>query len=193
MTEGTVTRGVIFHQREGRDDEGLLALFNEECFLYNVSVRVPFTSCEEMRLWLDGVAAAQRFEIVAVLSGEIVGFGGLYILGDGQSHSAWLMLGVREAAQGRGVGSSLMHILIATAKIFVGLQRLQLTVFSDNEAGIALYHKFGFIIEGRHRHFARRGDDFVDAFTMARLFDEGEAGELDVTALQRLGLARAAA
>ena len=161
---------LIFRPRGAQDDRGLLELFNEENFLHNASVRAPFASCEEMRMWLDGVVAAQRFEIVAVLHGEIVGFGGLYTMGDAQSHLGWVVLGVRKAFQGRGIGSILMHMLIATAHVFVGLQRLQLTVFSDNQAAISLYRKFGFEIEGRHRRFIRRGADFVDAFTMALLF-----------------------
>lgn len=182
---------LTFRSREAQDDCGLLELFNEERFLHDASAREPFASCEDMRIWLDGVVAAQKFEIVAVLQGEIVGFGGLYTLGDGRSHLGWLMLGVREAFQGRGIGSILLHMLVATAQIFVGLQRLQLTVFSDNAAAIGLYNKFGFEIEGRHRQFARRGTDFVDAFTMALLFDDGEAVEPDAEALQRTRRARA--
>lgn len=182
---------LTFRSREAQDDCGLLELFNEERFLHDASAREPFASCEDMRIWLDGVAAAQKFEIVAVLQGEIVGFGGLYTLGDGQSHLGWLMLGVREAFQGRGIGSILLHMLVATAQVFVGLQRIQLTVFSDNEAAMGLYKKFGFEIEGRHRRFARRGADFVDAFTMALLFDDGEAAQPDAEALRRTRLAHA--
>ncbi len=181
-----------FRSREPRDNCGLLALFNEERFLHGASAREPFASCEDMLIWLDGVLAAQKFEIVAVLQDELVGFGGLYVLGDGQSHSGWLMLGVREAFQGQGIGSILMHMLVATGQVFVGLQRLQLTVFSDNEPAIRLYEKFGFEIEGRHRRFARRGTDFVDAFTMALLLDDGEAAQPDAEALQRTRRARAA-
>jgi L-phenylalanine/L-methionine N-acetyltransferase len=166
---------LTFRSREAQDDCGLLELFSEERFLHDASAREPFASCEDMRIWLDGIGAAQEFEIVGVLQGKIVGFGALYILGDGQSHSGWIMLGVREELHRRGIGSILMRMLVATAHVFVGLQRLQLTVYSDNEVAIRLYEKFGFEIEGFHRRFARRGTDFVDAFTMARIFDEAEA------------------
>lgn len=182
---------LIFRLRTAQDDHGLLALFNEERFLHDASVREPFASCEDMRIWLDGVIAAQKFEIVAILRGEIVGFGGLYALAEAQSHLGWIILGVREAFQGRGIGSILMHMLIATARVFVGLQRVQLTVFSDNAAAMGLYKKFGFEIEGRHRRFVRRGADFVDAFTMALLFDDEEAAQPDSEALRQSLLARA--
>ena len=112
---------LIFRAREARDDCGLFELFNEEGFLHDAAARGPFASCEDMRVWLEGVVAAQRFEIVGVLRGKVVGFGGLYTLGDGQSHSGWVMLGVREAFQRRGIGAILMHMLIATAQVFVRL------------------------------------------------------------------------
>lgn len=164
-------RGTVFRCRKAEDDQGLLELFNEECFLHSASAREPFSGCEDMRHWLEGIQATQRFEIVALREGEMGGFGGLYVLGDGQSHSGWIFLGVRQRFQGCGVGSALMHLLTSTARVFVGLERLQLTVFSDNTAAIRLYRKFGFEIEGWHRNYARRGENFVDALTMARLFE----------------------
>ena len=42
-------------------------------------------------------------------------------------------------------------------------------MFGDNDPAIKLYRRFGFEIEGRHRDFVRRGDSFVDGYTMARL------------------------
>jgi putative acetyltransferase len=191
MTMALLQNTLVVRPRGPQDDTGLFALFNEVRFLHDASTREAFQSCEEMRSWLDGVVASQRFELVALIGTELVGFGGLYVLGDGQSHSGFLALGVRDAYQGQGIGTIVMHMLVATGQIYVGLRRLQLTVFSDNAAAISLYRKFGFEIEGRHRSFARRGADFVDAFTMARLFGENEAAEPDVKGLQRTRHSRA--
>jgi len=178
-------RGTIFRCRKAEDDRGLLDLFNEEGFRHGASAREPFSDCEDMRQWLEGIQATQRFEIVALWQGEIAGFGGLYVLGDGQSHSGWIILGVRERIQRCGIGSALMHLLTSTARVFVGLERLQLTVFSDNTAAIRLYRKFGFEIEGWHRNYARRGENFIDALTMARLFEADGAIESDHDPLRR--------
>jgi len=39
----------------------------------------------------------------------------------------------------------------------------------DNAPAIALYKKFGFDIEGTHRHFAFRNGEYVEGYSMARL------------------------
>ena len=82
------------------------------------------------------------------------------------------MLGVCEAAQGRGIGSMLMAILLASAKLRVHLRKVQLTVFTDNTPAIRLYRSFGFQFEGLHRCFSRRGDGYVDAYSMAVIFGD---------------------
>ncbi|HEX4946421.1 MAG TPA: GNAT family N-acetyltransferase, partial [Blastocatellia bacterium] len=47
--------------------------------------------------------------------------------------------------------------------------RMELTVYTDNAAAIALYQKFGFEIEGTQRKAAFRDGVFVDTFLMARV------------------------
>lgn len=76
---------------------------------------------------------------------------------------------MRDDWQGKGVGSALMQAMIDLADKWLNLTRLELTVYTDNEAGIALYKKFGFEIEGTHRKFAFRDGEFVDAYAMARV------------------------
>ena len=69
---------------------------------------------------------------------KLVAFAGLYVHGDLLDHCASLMLGVCEEAQGRGIGSTLMAILLATAKLRANLRKVQLTVFTDNTLAIRL-------------------------------------------------------
>jgi putative acetyltransferase len=171
--------------REARDDEALLALFNEDNFQRFATHLKPFGGLEEMRCWL-ACLGAEKFEIVCDSGGEMAGFAGLYLLADRQSHIGWFFLGVREKFQRRGVGASLMASLLGAADILAGLRRLQLTVFADNEPAIRLYRKFGFQIEGRHADFLRREDGSVDAFTMARLTTSEEAANNRTLALSLL-------
>ena len=69
----------------------------------------------------------------------------------------------------KGVGTALMQALLDLADNWLNLSRLELTVFTDNEAAVKLYQKLGFVIEGTHRKFAFRDGEYVDCYAMARL------------------------
>jgi putative acetyltransferase len=62
-----------------------------------------------------------------------------------------------------------MAAMIDLADNWLGLRRLELEVWADNAAAIHLYEKFGFVVEGTGRQFARRAGELVDAHFMARL------------------------
>lgn len=42
-------------------------------------------------------------------------------------------------------------------------------MFTDNPSAVALYRKFGFIVEGTGKKYALRNGEYVDAYFMARL------------------------
>jgi len=189
-TDRSPSEGLRIRLRENRDSSDLLELFNEERFLHYASARGPFSSPDELQSWLANISCSKNFEVVGVLADKAVGFGGLYVMGDGLVHSGWILLGVREALQARGIGARLLQILRATASIMMGLRRVQLTVFSDNAPAIKLYRRFGFEIEGRHRDFVRRADGFIDALTMAKLYGDRDVATPDLEAPQRRGQTR---
>ena len=71
--------------------------------------------------------------------------------------------------RGRGVGSALMAAAIDWARA-EGLHKLSLAVFAHNEAGLALYRKFGFVEEGRRvKQFRRQSGELWDAIDMGLL------------------------
>jgi putative acetyltransferase len=82
----------------------------------------------------------------------------------GEIHTA-----VRDDWHGKGVGTALMEAALDLADNWPNLTRLELTVYADNAAGIALYEKFGFEIEGTHRRYPFRSGEYVDAYSMARI------------------------
>jgi len=157
--------------REARDDADLLELFNQKRFRHYASARGPFQSVEELQAWLANIACARRIELVGAIGGKAIGFAGLFVMGDGLGHSGWILLGVNEAHQARGVGARLLHVLMASGSIVIGLRRIQLTVFADNDPAIRLYRRFGFETEGRHRNFLQRPEGFVDSLTLAKIYD----------------------
>ena len=68
--------------------------------------------------------------------------------------------------RGRGVGSALLTAAIEKARAD-GLHKLSLEVFPHNEAGIALYRKFGFVEEGRRvKHYRRANGELWDSIVM---------------------------
>lgn len=84
-------------------------------------------------------------------------------------HVGSIGMAVRDDWQSRGVGTALMEAALDLADNWLNLTRVELEVYVDNAAGIALYEKFGFGIEGTHRRYAFRDGGFVDAYFMARL------------------------
>ena len=69
---------------------------------------------------------------------------------------------------GQGVGTALMTAMTDLADNWLGLRRIELHVYTNNEPAVHLYDKFGFVIEGTARQFALRGGAYVDAYAMAR-------------------------
>ncbi len=84
-------------------------------------------------------------------------------------HIADFGMTVRDDWQGKGIGSALLEAALDLADNWLGITRIELKVYTDNEAGIALYKKFGFEIEGTHRRDAFRNGEYVDTYSMARL------------------------
>ena len=164
--------GVEFCVRRSDHASGLFALFNERQFLERASTRGPLADERELNRWLDGIVAIRKFETVAIMNATAIAFAGLYVHGDLLDHCGTVMLGVSEKFQGRGIGSTLMSVLLATAKMRANLRRVQLTVFTGNTAAIRLYRSFGFQFEGLHRSFSRQGNDYVDAYSMAVIFGD---------------------
>jgi RimJ/RimL family protein N-acetyltransferase len=83
-------------------------------------------------------------------------------------HSVYIVIGILKNYRGQGIGTKLFEKLDSWA-IEHKIHRLELTVVTRNEAGLALYKKMGFEIEGTKRHSLRIDGEFVDEFYMAKL------------------------
>ena len=108
--------------------------------------------------------------MVATIDHEIVGnIGFTSIQRPRRKHVGGFGMAVKENHEGKGVGSALLAAVTDLADNWLDLKRLELTVYTDNKAAIALYEKFGFMIEGEARAFAFRNGRYVDAYYMARV------------------------
>ncbi|SCB57373.1 putative acetyltransferase [Rhizobium aethiopicum] len=132
------------------------------------TLRPPYQRVEEVRKNMENPSPG-ALNLVVTLDGKIVGNGGLNRLGGRRQHVASIGMGVHDDFTGRGFGRILLGAMVDAADDWLDIKRLELTVYTDNEAAVALYEKFGFEKEGLLRSFAYRAGEYVDAYTMARL------------------------
>ncbi len=100
---------------------------------------------------------------------ELVGY--LFAIGGNakrNKHSAYIVIGISENYRGQGVGTKLFKELEQWATQH-GIYRLELTVVTRNQAGLSLYKKMGFEIEGTKRNSLFINDEFVDEYYMSKL------------------------
>lgn len=128
----------------------------------------PFPSPDAAKAWLDRLGDSAD-KTVATIDGVPVALAVLLRGPDGRRHVASLALFVQDEHQRRGIGTSLMADLIAKARGDRQMRRAELYVDCENLAAIALYLKFGFVIEGRHANFAICEQTLIDMYTMAKI------------------------
>lgn len=141
------------------------------------TLQVPYTPKEWWRERLAKFDQPGCTLVAEVPSGEqasgyeIVGNASMHPHGPAtrRRHAMHVGLSVRDDWQGQGVRAALMEALVARADDWTNVLRLELTVYVDNAAAIALYRRFGFVVEGTHVAYALRDGAFVDAYAMARL------------------------
>jgi putative acetyltransferase len=134
------------------------------------TLQMPFPRAE---MWRERLAEPLEgsYSLVACVEGEVVGEISLHT-----SPTRWRMrhvgsigMAVRDDWQSKGIGTALMEAALDLADNWLNLTRIELRVYTDNAAAIALYEKFGFEVEGTHRRLAFRNGEYVDAYSMARL------------------------
>jgi putative acetyltransferase len=171
MVEVTVVDGVTLRRARPEDAAEVAAMMNDPAVFPGV-LQLPWA---DAATWRDRLAApggpdVADLHLVAVHEHHVIGGAGVHAGGHvRRRHAMGVGITVARAWQGRGVGSMLLAALCDYADRWVGALRLELTVYTDNAAAIALYRKFGFEIEGTHRSYALRDGAFVDAYAMARL------------------------
>jgi len=133
------------------------------------TLQLPFPSLDLWRQRLQAVDPNAHL-LLACAGDDVVGQLGLYVSANPRRrHVGDIGMGVRDDWQGKGVGGKLLAAALELADGWLQLRRIELQVYADNVAGIALYARHGFVEEGRHRDFAFRDGAFVDAVSMARV------------------------
>ena len=133
------------------------------------TLQLPFRSRSFQRKRLEEAPPGRIVHLGAVIEGKLIGTAGLVRYEHRRAHVGEIHMGVHDAYQGRGAGGALLAALLATADRWLGLRRVELTVYADNARAIGLYEKHGFVREGLCRDYAFRDGVYIDALAMARL------------------------
>jgi RimJ/RimL family protein N-acetyltransferase len=127
---------------------------------------------EEQRHQIERVLLSENQMIFVVEhEGQLVGYLGA---SGGYArrihHRVEIVIGILEAFTGQGIGSQLFVAMEKWARE-KQLHRLELTVMTHNAAGVALYKKQGFTIEGVRSHSMVVNNRYVDEYYMAKLLE----------------------
>lgn len=124
---------------------------------------------EQFRKRIESFGQDASTILVAELQGKLVGYL-IVVAGNANrtKHAAYLVIGVSAEHRGQGIGSQLFKKLDTWAKDHQ-LHRLELTVMESNSAGIALYQKNGFEIEGIKKDSLFVNGQYKNEYYMAKL------------------------
>lgn len=134
------------------------------------TLQIPYPSREEWRQRLSE-SGNGVYNLVAVVSDRVVGMISVHTFPNRprRRHAGAIGISVIDDWQGKGIGTALMRAGLDLADNWINLTRLELEVFTDNEAAIHLYERLGFEHEGTLRQHSFRDGRYVDAYMMARL------------------------
>jgi RimJ/RimL family protein N-acetyltransferase len=128
------------------------------------------TTAEQQQLQLERIIQQSNSTIfVAEEKEKLLGY--IIVMGGTarrNRHCAYLVIGILKEYRGQGIGTSLFEAVNDWAGEHE-ISRLELTVVTKNEAGIALYKKNGFEIEGTKVNSLNIDGTFHNEYYMAKL------------------------
>lgn len=159
---------------ESADAPQLKRLYSDAA-AYGGTLQLPFPSLDQ---WTHKLAhppegfSSLVAEIDTPNGRDIIGQVGLEICTrPRRRHVAALGIAVRSDHHGKGVGKALMSAILDMADNWLNVRRIELTVFVDNPAAIALYKRFGFELEGSSPAYALRNGQYVTVHHMGRIIE----------------------
>ncbi len=159
---------IIIRAAEKSDVPAIKNLYAQR-HAYENTLQLPNPSEEMWQKRFDGNDESYH-NLVAEIDSRVVGQLGLSASSNiRKKHVADFGMGVCSSVLGKGVGSKLLAAAVDLCDNWLNIHRIGIEVYIDNEAAIALYKKFGFVIEGQHKDTAFRNGEFVDIYSMARI------------------------
>ncbi|HTV80110.1 MAG TPA: GNAT family N-acetyltransferase [Steroidobacteraceae bacterium] len=151
---------------ESKDLSQLSGLYAERDAYAN-TLQLPYVAGEQ---WHGLLNRPGHTSLVAIDADEVLGHTGIDMsMRPRRRHVATFGIVVRAASRRKGIGSALVEAAINACETWSNITRIELQVYTDNVAAIALYRKFGFAIEGTGPRYAIRDGKYVDAHFMSRI------------------------
>jgi putative acetyltransferase len=161
--------------RGQRSDDGseLYSLWSDEALLRN-SLEIPYLAEDTFREQFNTTAPNVHVLIAEMssLSGrkQIVGAAQLRAnQRPRQRHTGELVLLIRTEQRGSEAESMLLDKTLDLAGNWLGLRRIEVIVFTDNEPAITLFEQHGFAREAVMRRYALRDGTYGDAILLAHV------------------------
>ncbi len=159
---------VIIRSCEKTDIVAVKAIY-QQASCYSGTLQLPFPS-EEMWLKRFENPPENYYNLIAEIKGKVVSQIGLLVYSSPRrKHVANIGMAVSENFQGQGIGAKLLSAALNLANNWLAVHRVELEVYTDNTAAIALYKKHGFCIEGTAKAYAFRNGHYVDSHLMAKV------------------------
>jgi len=150
------------------DAEPIRAIYNAEVMGSTVTFDLVPRSLDEQHAWLTLHSGAHP-AIVAVVDGDIVGFGSLSPYRSRPAYATTVedSVYVRPDCRGHGVGRALLAELVTLATAH-GFHAVMARVVDGHEASIALHRACGFDLVGVEREVGRKFGRWLDVAVMQR-------------------------
>ncbi len=158
---------IVIREAKPSDSKGFIGCIKS----YLKSNFIPLTPeefnliIEEQERWISKfINGKNDLLLVAEHSGQIIGDIDLTIYHRSMlSHTGFIGMGIHEDWQNQGIGTILMDKTIEWSDSRAEIEILWLQVFGNNEKGISIYKKYGFIEDGRQKDFIKNLDgEYID-------------------------------
>lgn len=172
--EATLKNGETIVVREAQISDALELMAVAKEYIEE-SEFIPYTkgefnpTLEEEEKWIQSFLDNKNSLLLVAIHQERI-IGNIDISGLQQKimhHTAQLGIGMLSAWKNLGVGSLLLNSAIQWAKNNSPLEIIHLEVYANNESGLALYKKYGFIESGKRKEFFKVDDKtYIDEIIM---------------------------
>jgi RimJ/RimL family protein N-acetyltransferase len=153
------------------DIESFNATLNAVCAERRYLASVDGFSLEESRQFIQSRLDGEIIQQVAAIGPQIVGWCDIIPYPEqGFTHVGRLGIGLLKDYRGYGIGTRLLKACLAQAQD-TALEKVELQVFSDNAAAIALYQKLGFQPEGCKQRGRKIDGQYQDIVLMALMIE----------------------